>query len=528
MTSPSRSYPGPIPAALPVPRGSRLATRPRGDARRLRNWVLWAMALPLFVIPLRSSELAIEDRLLAGAFWALCLLPAWLYLRTPLRKRAPIPFLPFVGLEYALYYAVQGVLGNINVYGRFEVSRLGFLLQPEMFSRPLMMALLGWILLLVGYYVTGMFAGSFRQRRVRQWQTADLTRWGLRILAFGILVEVIQRVIGNPMLLRGLLYFGGTLTLLSISLLTILSVRKELTKQQQLLFILGAGLTIFLRAGTSATAQLVIIVLTILFSVWIGGGRISSRWAWAGLVAGLLFVSIRGVVNEQRKSDAFVSDEMPIIERSTLLFSLLANRVEREGIAGTVAGGFESVAGRSALLDLFADVVRQTPETVPYWDGETYLSIVGAVVPRFLWPDKPVKITGYTFGQRYHYIAPGDFTTTINLPYLIEFYANFGELAVYLGMLLVGVLYRGVERLVNNPGQPILRTVVGMGLLLPLINIESDFSLVFGGLFLTGGALYALYRVAMKASRFGRAGGPGSGPARTAAGPVAAASTLQG
>ena len=454
------------------------------------------MILPVFVVPLTTSPLSPGDRLLTALLWFLCLLPAWLYLGKPPSRREPIPFLPFIGVEYALYYALQGVLGRINVYGRFELSRLGYALEPEMFTGPILMALGGWCLLLCGYYLVGFLVGNGSARSIEISRPDDLARWGFRVFFAGLAIEVVQRLTGNPMIIRGLLYFGGTLTLSALALLTVLAVRKQLsTRQRQLLVISGIAM-FFLRAGTSATAQLAIIVLTVLFSVWIGGGRIAARWIWGGLIAAMMFIAIRGVANEHRKSELFLSEDATLLDRSALLFELVGERIEREGIGATLAGGWESVAGRSALLDLFTDVVRQTPETVPYWGGDTYLSLVGVAVPRFLWPDKPVKLTGYAFGQRYHYLPPGNFSTTINLPYLVEFYANFGETAVYIGMLLVGMLYRGVERVVNVPGQPILQTVLGLGLLMPLINIESDFSLVFGGLILTGGALYATYRLA--------------------------------
>ena len=460
--------------------------------------MLALMCLPLFALAFLPSPLMFEDRLLIGAMWALCFYPALHYLRLPPSRRPPVPFFPFIGLEFALYYALQGVVGRTNVYGRFDVQRLGFTLTADMYSQPIMLLLIGWVLLLVGYYLVGGMVSSAPKLRRREWATEDLARWGFRILVFGIAIEMLQRMLGNPMVIRGMLYFGGTLSLLALSLLTILSVRRQLTHSQRIAFYVAAAILIFFRAGTSATAQLVIVTLTIMFSVWIGGGRLSARWIWTGVAAAMLFVSVRGVANEHRKMEVSVGagEQAPMLERSTAIFGLLVDRVETDGVAGTVIGGWETVAARAALLDLFTDVVRQTPATVPYWEGATYLSLIGAVVPRFLWPDKPVKITGYLFGQRYHYLRQGDFTTTINMPYLVEFYANFGVMGVYLGMLLVGVIYRLVERVVNVPGQSLLRTVVGIGILLPLINIESDFSVVFGGLFLTGAALYVVYRVA--------------------------------
>ena len=42
------------------------------------------------------------------------------------------------------------------------------------------------------------------------------------------------------------------------------------------------------------------------------------------------------------------------------------------------------------------------------------------------------------------------------------------------------------------PGQPLQVTICSLVLLVPLLNIESDFSLVFGGLFMNGVALWGL------------------------------------
>jgi hypothetical protein len=172
--------------------------------------------------------------------------------------------------------------------------------------------------------------------------------------------------------------------------------------------------------------------------------------------------------------------------------SLMVSKVETEGVVSTVGDGWEIIAGRSANLDLLADVVRQTGSTVPFWDGETYLSLVGFAVPRFLWPNKPTKTLGQDFGHRYGYLDSWDTWTSINLPFLVEFYANFGEVGVLIGMVIVGVLYRLLDNDLNRPGQPLQVTICSLVLLVPLLNIESDFSLVFGGLFMNGVALWGL------------------------------------
>ena len=59
-------------------------------------------------------------------------------------------------------------------------------------------------------------------------------------------------------------------------------------------------------------------------------------------------------------------------------------------------------------------------------------------------------------------------------------------------MVIVGVLYRLLDNDLNRPGQPLQVTICSLVLLVPLLNIESDFSLVFGGLFMNGVALWGL------------------------------------
>ena len=59
-------------------------------------------------------------------------------------------------------------------------------------------------------------------------------------------------------------------------------------------------------------------------------------------------------------------------------------------------------------------------------------------------------------------------------------------------MLIVGLLYRLLDNDLNRPRQPLQVTICGLALLVPMLNIESDFSLVFGGLFMNGVALWGL------------------------------------
>jgi hypothetical protein len=71
-------------------------------------------------------------------------------------------------------------------------------------------------------------------------------------------------------------------------------------------------------------------------------------------------------------------------------------------------------------------------------------------------------------------------------------------------MVIVGVLYRLLDNDLNRAGQPLQVTICSLVLLVPLLNVESDFSLVFGGLFMNGVALWGLLVALSQLPRRGR------------------------
>ncbi len=454
----------------------------------LRALVLLMAAVPALAL-LTPSDIPSGARQLAALLWVLCLAPSWTYLRAPRETRPPIPFLPLIGLVYLFYYPLQVVLGASNVAILFQ-------LDPAVdYDFPVQLALAGWCALLLGYHVVRGFRRGRKLARSAGTDDPRARSWGLLLVGSGLVIDLASRFVPVPPILGGLLHFTSFLTLLGVALLTVLNVRGRLRGSDRLVLLAGIVVATLLRAGTGTTSTLVILALIVFLSVWAGGGRVTARWVMLGLASVLLLVAVRGVVLEYRRQSWFVQERLTPVEQSALIVTLLRDKVREDGVRRSVEDGWTIVAGRSANLDLFADVVRKTPAHVPYWEGSTYLSLVGFAVPRVLWPNKPAKTLGQDFGHRYGYLDPQDTYTSINFPFLIEFYANFGEAGVLVGMLLVGMIYRALDTMLNRPGQPLKVTVCALVLLVPLLNIESDFSLVFGGLFMNGIALALLFRV---------------------------------
>jgi len=451
----------------------------------LRLLTMAMAAVPIVALG-RPSEIPFEARVLASILWVLCLVPSWLYLQMPERRRPPIPFLPLIGGVYLFYYPLHIVFGQSSVNYLFH-------LDPAFDYHPAVQyALAGWIALLIGYYGGAGLRMGTPFRAVRPTDLLTLRSWGKLLVWGGLIIDAARQVVPIPVVLRGLLHFTSMFSLLGIALLTILAVQRRLTQRERWLLYAAIIFTAMLRAGSGLVSNVVILAITIFLAVWAGGGRLGVRWLLIAAISMAALIGMRSVAMEYRARSWFAETQLSIVGRAALMGQLLYTKVEAQGVSATVGDGWTIVAGRSANLDLLADVVRQTGTTVPFWEGETYLSLVGFAVPRFIWPSKPTKTLGQDFGHRYGYLDSWDTWTSINLPYLIEFYANFGEIGVLIGMVIVGVLYRLLDNDLNRPRQPLQVTICGLVLLVPLLNIESDFSLVFGGLFMNGVALWGL------------------------------------
>jgi hypothetical protein len=137
---------------------------------------------------------------------------------------------------------------------------------------------------------------------------------------------------------------------------------------------------------------------------------------------------------------------------------------------------------RLSMLVLFEKVIAYTPSDIPYWEGETYYPLLFKPIPRALWEDKPDETRANELGHRYAFINPEDYTTAINLPQLIEFYGNFGPLGVVVGCLFMGLLYRTVHSIFIHQKMGLGSLASGLFILSLWLDIESNFSLIIGGI----------------------------------------------
>ena len=447
-----------------------------------------AMVAPLAISAVVESPLPLATRMEAALCWTLCLFPGWLYLGQGVATRRPIPLIPLIGLLYGLYYALPPALGTYNQHYRIVLN------PARDYDDAVFAALLGWLSLAAGYALAKLFVRAKRATSAVEVSASTRQWYGLVLMIVGLLLELARRFSPIPTEIAGILIFVTSLGWFGSGLLIVLAVQKRLSLLPLILTYLGVTGFFLLAIESGLLSGAAWFGTVVVVSGLIGHGRLKATWFVGIVAAALLIFSLRGVTPEYRKIVWEQGEGGGITDRMRLRLSLLKKREASEGLAGTISSGFETTSERSANLDVLADVIMRTPGDVPYWGGESYLSLVGAFVPRFLWPDKPSKELGQGFGHRYNYLDSHDEATSFNFPILVEAYANFGIVGVAIVMWLCGFIYMLVERAVNVPGQSDLLSLAGVVLIIPLTNIESDFSLGFGGLILNGTALWLVLR----------------------------------
>jgi hypothetical protein len=136
-------------------------------------------------------------------------------------------------------------------------------------------------------------------------------------------------------------------------------------------------------------------------------------------------------------------------------------------------GAYDKFFGRQAEVASAPGLVLMlTPSVVPFEGLEQFLNIPASLVPRVIWPDKPVSSRGVWFSVNFRGL---DETTTSSsaMTLFSEGYLFFGWTGVMLGMLLVGAALAVLRRALDNPRL----ALVYLALLPTILNIEPDLTL---------------------------------------------------
>jgi hypothetical protein len=419
---------------------------------------------------------------------ALSWLPAILYLRRP--DRPPVPLLPLTGL---FYFAACG----LPAFYDFSASPVQDVWHIDPSTEALETVVYALLGLYAGYYFsskTRLFRHIHPISLPRVFPFRRLTTFLWTLLTVHLVGLVFREQIMEVHLDQMLVPLGY----FPFGMFLILWYRRILGPVQKLALVGCAVMEATTRFATGSIASLYLFLLFLLIVVWIERQKIPVLLVAAGLVLFALFNVAKTEYRALTWGSGPSADES--IAHKAILFGEITIRPFTTAGSDTSYPAVDALLSRLSVLAFLTHVVNLTPEVVPYWRGETYATLAYKLIPRMLWKDKPIEVLGYEFSRRYG-LRFTDESTTFNVPWVVEMFANFGNLGVVLGMTLVGLLFAWMERKLNTRSMTTLELMVGATILFDLFYQESNFSLMAGSKILFALLLYWMIRAVLSDHR---------------------------
>jgi hypothetical protein len=430
----------------------------------------------LFTTPVALTEWQVLG---AAVIVVLGFVPAMVSLADATEARLT-PLMTLHGLFYAFTFGLPALSEKTVWYS-----------SPDSITEALILAILGLACLYAGYYA---FRSAFRSVRPIRFVgnvSPDNRKWIAWIL-FGVYVAFhlfpsLGAIPSINMLSEPLVYLS-----LGILVSTWLDGRLARGHFPLLVGALAATFVIKLLSGSLAQPVLFIVFLGILY--W----NQKRRLPWRMIATSVAIVVLLNPIKMTYRGETWNIDPSALgfVEKAELFWESAETYyldAERPFIEDA------STVNRLAHIAILSYVVEMTPDPVPYWLGGSYRTLLTSFIPRLLWPDKPQSTIGQEFGHRYLLLNDTDEATSFNLPWLPEFYANFGIPGVLFGMFGVGVLFRFLVQKFTAPASRTFEYVLGVTLTFQLFYAESNFALMIGGLLLT----YIAVAIILKAISFG-------------------------
>lgn len=371
-----------------------------------------------------------------------CAYPAVRYIH----ERDPIvPAVPILAAAYALQFALPVFIGDGTIYliGGFHD------IDPDDLLVALVIANLAMATFLFVVYnrVIGQLVDTLPRIRLQ----LNRTRAVIYSLLFGVLVGLGSGLFATlsaetQTLLSAIFRIFQTQMLIAIGVLAWLSYtsRSIWMKLLYWAFVATAVVEGLSRGYIEAAAAPIAIVFA---CEWIYRHRLSKRMI-GGMV--LLMLLLNPVKSHYREMVWFGSGpEVTASRIDKALFWVEAGIAHWGSVLRGESRGEDAaleLVKRASMIDLLAHVHDTTPESIPYFKGETYSYFAYSLIPRILWPEKPVASANQTLAVAYGLTTiEGAERSTFGVSLLGEGYANFGWLGSIGIMAILGLVLRSLQ-----------------------------------------------------------------------------------
>jgi hypothetical protein len=407
----------------------------------------------VIVLPWMLNDLGYDLR---HAFLAILLVEICLYptVRYFARKEKGLPTMPIFCLAFALQFAIPIFTRDATIELAQGETRL---LEDSDVTAALMLATIGIVALQVGYYA---FQRSPLKKAV---PVAQLPLNKSKAIICCLLLGVVLPLLFN---LRAIipeeyqLPLSAVLTLLQNQVYVVIGVLGWLVYGRKS----SKWFAVWLYALIAITAvhgistgvlEEALIPIGVLFVVrWLFTRRISLSLA-ACVIGLILFLSpVKGEYRQQlRLDDSSGAAEMSSVERASLWIKQAAT-YWAETFAGRrdLQEATSSATSRADFIHQVAYIHSMTPSEIPYQYGRTYSYFAVALVPRALWPGKPLAGSANGFYAVTYGIASeeGIKTTTFGISILGEAFINFGWYGAVFVMMIQGVAISTLENIFGS------------------------------------------------------------------------------
>lgn len=450
------------------------------SSRNNRNATLVAIGTTLVLAGLWfvGDPVPLQQQILATLIGILSVIPLFVFY---LDRRAPIvPMMAVNCLFYFFAFAINGFYFSREQSILAKTTERGWIMGLEL-------GITGLTAQIFGYYLTKALLGRPHPIRV----ISNLSPERIRFIAWTLLtIRFMMAIIPGLTDIPTIGPFVKLIPYISVGLLIMLSLTKKLDLFERIMLYVGAiPLELIIRLNTGAVYEPVLFVFFIFFVRWI----ITRRINWPIILIGATIYMIFNPIKFQYREVVWRSSEgqhMSGIEKLSLYLSLAADH----WLSGEVKSDEVrmNLLTRLNHLSMAAIVTEATPGVIPYWNGETLELGLVAFVPRFLWPNKPGLTFGNQFGVRYGLLDETMSSTTVNLTWVTEFYANFGYFAVFIGMTTIGIAFALLERWFATPGTSLVDVIIPFSTTFPLVYPESNLVMMWGGVITSTLAFYGL------------------------------------
>jgi hypothetical protein len=433
-----------------------------------------AVAIALIALNLYApAPPTILERVFASAMLASLALPIWLWMSGADRT---IPFMPFLTLVFAYYYALPVFLSRQYATGLFRPP-----VAEHFITLALGYSLLGLYCMFAGYYgpARWLFAPILPRLNLR-WRDERVVRVVALILGVGGLFMSSSHVLALlPGSLAQIGAYASDLSTVGICTLVALQLAGRLdwiTSTFVWGFLTPVRITIGVGTGLISSGLTVALAVAMMFA----SVRRSIPWKTLLLGTAVLFILRPAEVPYRAAIWGGELSDAGAIEKIRLYGDIFYHITIGGAVGPQVLIEFTSM--RLAQFPLLGEVIADTPALVPFLGGESYYPILFKPIPRVILPDKPEEVSGQTFGHRYGLIDAMDTNTSLNLPQIVELYANFGLTGVIAGMFIFGLIYRLLIEMYVHPGMGLGALVGGVYVSSKLLDIGGAASMVFGGI----------------------------------------------